>query len=143
MYDVLDICYYIIKYSNDKDYGVSNLKLQKLLYFIQVWFLINTHRPCFKEKIEAWSFGSVVPEAYKKFSQYACMNILLNHDDLELDPIISESDKYLINQVIDKFANYTATDLLNLILHQQPWLDAYYGDINTITNKMLLDYFAS
>lgn len=140
MYDVLDICYYIIKYSNDKDYGVSNLKLQKLLYFIQAWFLINTHRPCFKEKIEAWNFGSVVPEAYKEFSRYACMDIPFNHDDWVL---VSETDKQLINQVVDRFANYTATDLLNLIYHQQPWLDAYYGDTNIITNKMLLDYFAS
>lgn len=151
MYNVLDICYYIIKYSNDKDYGISNLKLQKLLYFIQAWFLVNAHRPCFKEKIEAWDFGSVVPEVYKEFSQYACMDILsvrryFNHGTWELesiDALICETDKYLINQVVDRFANYTATDLLNLIHHQKPWLDAYYGDTNIITNEMLLNYFAS
>ncbi len=28
---------YIIVYSNKKDYGVSNLKLQKLLYFVQAF----------------------------------------------------------------------------------------------------------
>ena len=69
MYNVLDICRYVIKYSNEKKYGVSNLKLQKLLYFIQAYFIIknNDNAPCFKEKIEAWNFGPVV--------QWLIMNI--------------------------------------------------------------------
>ena len=33
-YPVRDVSHYIIVYSNKKDYGVSNLKLQKLLYFV-------------------------------------------------------------------------------------------------------------
>lgn len=36
-YPVRDVSHYIIVYSNKKDYGVSNLKLQKLLYFVQVF----------------------------------------------------------------------------------------------------------
>ena len=38
MNNVLDVCRYIINYSNKKDYGISNLKLQKILYFIQAFF---------------------------------------------------------------------------------------------------------
>ena len=34
-YKVLDVCKYVIDYSNEKEYGISNLKLQKILYFIQ------------------------------------------------------------------------------------------------------------
>ena len=30
-YKVLDICRHIINYSNENDYGISNLKLQKVL----------------------------------------------------------------------------------------------------------------
>ncbi len=30
MYHVLDVCRYIINYSNENDYGISNLKLQKI-----------------------------------------------------------------------------------------------------------------
>lgn len=33
-YNVLDVCHYVIQYSNEHDYGISNLKLQKVLYFI-------------------------------------------------------------------------------------------------------------
>jgi len=33
-YKVLDVCRHVINYSNEHDYGISNLKLQKVLYFI-------------------------------------------------------------------------------------------------------------
>lgn len=46
-YPVRDVSHYIIVYSNERDYGVSNLKLQKLLYFVQVFFLINDFPPMF------------------------------------------------------------------------------------------------
>jgi uncharacterized phage-associated protein len=59
-YNVLDLCRHVINYSNDNDYGISNLKFQKARYFIQVYFLTNKkdRTPCFDEKIEAWSFGN-------------------------------------------------------------------------------------
>lgn len=40
-YDVLEICRHVINYSNEQDYGISNLKLQKVLYLIQAYFLID------------------------------------------------------------------------------------------------------
>lgn len=40
-YNALDVSQYVIKYSNEQDYGISNLKLQKILYFIQAYFLIE------------------------------------------------------------------------------------------------------
>ena len=51
-YNVLEICRHVINYSNEKDYGISNLKLQKVLYFIQAYFLISTPDRCFNEKIK-------------------------------------------------------------------------------------------
>ena len=65
MYKVLDICRHIINYSDEKGYGISNLKLQKVLYFIQAYFVCFTEKkePCFEENIEAWEFGPVVPVA--------------------------------------------------------------------------------
>ena len=74
-YNVLDICRHVINFSNDKDYGISNLKLQKVLYFIQAYFLISTNEKCFKERIEAWDFGPVVPEAYREYKQFGSGDI--------------------------------------------------------------------
>lgn len=43
MNKVLDFCRFIINYSNEQEYDISNLKLQKLLYFVQAYFLISIH----------------------------------------------------------------------------------------------------
>lgn len=85
MYNVLDVCRYVINYSNDKDYIISNLKLQKILYFIQAYFLINKNNACFKEIIEAWDFGPVIPKAYSEYKQYGGGHIPSISSYIEMD----------------------------------------------------------
>lgn len=82
-YDVLDVCRYVIGYCNANDYPISNLKLQKLLYFIQAYFLTQLGRPCFAEDIEAWDFGPVVPEAYHQYKQFGAGSIPYVFNDPE------------------------------------------------------------
>ena len=50
MYNVLDVAIYVINYAHDADCGesMSNLKLQKILYYIQAAFLVEKNRECFK-----------------------------------------------------------------------------------------------
>ncbi len=158
MYHVLDICRYVINYSNEQDYGISNLKLQKILYFIQAYFLTNTEKkdPCFSERIEAWDFGPVVPEAYQEYKQYGSSNIPMISSYLCFDQSdiwntqrirydekrIREPDKQLIQNVIHKFADYSATDLVTLTHNQAPWKDAYVPHMNNeITVEAIRNYF--
>lgn len=155
-YNVLDVSRYIINYSNKKDYGISNLKLQKVLYFVQAYFLIQTSHPCFKEKIEAWDFGPVVPVAYSEFKRFAGMDIptvksyivfdendIWNTKRIEFEEnCIDNEDKVLINKVVDKFSEYSATDMVELTQHQEPWMDAIVSNqSNEITNKSIFEYF--
>ena len=139
MYDVIDVCKYIINYSNKKSYGVSCLKLQKLLYFIQGYFMIIKDEPCFHERIEAWDFGPVVPLAYQKYKQYASTDI--PSVNFQNDSIFKE-DKTLIANMIDIFANHTATDLVTITHKQEPWKNVYSKyQINEITTDSLKEYF--
>lgn len=159
MYRVLDVCRYIINYSNREDYGVSNLKLQKLLYFIQVYFLMNSenHEPCFSEKIEAWDFGPVVPVAYHEYKQYGSTDIppVESYIDFDVDDpwsasmaeynedCILDEDKGLINAVITKLADFSATDLVTITHNQAPWKDAYVQyENNEITISSMRKYFS-
>lgn len=158
MYPVLDVCRFIIEYSNQCEYGVSNLKLQKLLYFEQAYFLTGTEdgRPCFSEKIEAWDFGPVVPDAYRQYKQYGSMDIptpdtyfdfdnnnIWDVERKKYDPVdIRDEDKNLMQTVIDGFARFSATDLVALTHRQAPWIDAYtpYKN-NEITQEAIKRYF--
>lgn len=160
IYNVLDVSRHIINYSEEKDYGVSNLKLQKLLYFVQAYFMLEKkdHVPCFHEKIEAWGFGPVVPEAYQEWAKYGSCDITLIESYMVIDKdniwnsyrvqyhddIIDEDDKKLIDRVIDRFADYTATDLVSLTLCQRPWMDTYVeGQNNEITTDAIRRYFSA
>ena len=45
MVPALFIANYIIEYSNEKGYSINNLKLQKLLYFVNVSNLVTNKEP--------------------------------------------------------------------------------------------------
>lgn len=158
MYNVLDICRYIINYSDDKGYGISNLKLQKVLYFIQAYFVSYTEKkePCFDAKIEAWEFGPVVPAAYHEYKQYGSndipridMVLQINFDNILKsrmvpfdDSIISNADKEIIDGLIEKFADYSATTLVSITHNQSPWINAYNKGKNSIISiESIREYY--
>ena len=61
MVDIMDLSEYIIYYSNTKNYGISCLKLQKILYLLQAEWLIT--RAC---KIEENSCVLLLCQEKKK-----------------------------------------------------------------------------
>jgi len=158
VYNALDVSRYVINYSNDKGYDISNLKLQKLLYFIQAYFLIKSkgERPCFDDRIEAWDFGPVVPSVYHEYKRYASMNIPASSYYYEVDDTniwniekkdidfnnITDDDKQLIENIVDSFSNYSASNLVQITHKQAPWQNAYQPHMNNeITVKGIWDYF--
>lgn len=93
MYNALELAKYIVtKCTNDKC-PISNLQLQKILYYIQKSFLSNGHL-AFSDDIEAWQFGPVVPNVYYHFCGYGAMPIDITYDtgisDSTIDKIIDE-----------------------------------------------------
>jgi uncharacterized phage-associated protein len=48
-----------------RDWSVTNLEANKLLYFTQMIALGETGRPLVKEKFQAWNLGPVLPEVYR------------------------------------------------------------------------------
>lgn len=122
MYSVLDVCKYVIYYSNKKNYAISNLRLQKILYFIQAYFLRIKKKPCFKEPMEAWDFGPVVPEAYHHYKVFGASEII-NYKDPCID--FAKSDKTIIEDVINLLSKYTTTQLVAMTHSQYPWKKNY------------------
>lgn len=151
MYNAINIARYIIKYSNEKEYRVSDLKLQKLLYLVQAYFLISLNKPAFFDKIEAWSFGPVVPTVYKKYNTYGANFIPtpkkeLNDDYsveiIDYERTLSKKSKKLIEKVVDHFKDYTATELIELTQKQKPYKQAYSPKtFNEITPENIKEYF--
>jgi len=76
---------------------MTAMKLQKLVYYCQAWHLVWEGRPMFRERIEAWASGPVVPELYEahrgKF-MVSFDDILLYCVDHHWDAIIEAYDRY-------------------------------------------------
>ena len=139
MYSVLDIAKYIIHYCKKHGYFISNLKLQKILYYVQAQFLVELGRPCFYEDIEAWDFGPVVPEAYHEYKYFGSSNII---DDPPEEIYVSTSERMLLDEIIEECNKYSASQLVEFTHNQSPWKDAYQKYYNNrISNDAIRSYF--
>jgi len=101
---------------------ISNLKLQKLLYYVQGFHLAIHNTPIFNEDICAWQFGPVVPEAYHHFKKYGAGHIEIGKDDFEKYYIdFSDAEKGLICDVWDAYGHYSAYILMEFTHNEPPY----------------------
>lgn len=157
IYDAMDVARHIINKSNADGCPLSNLKLQKVLYFIQADFLVNTkeHLPCFENRIEAWDFGPVIPDVYHEFKRYGSSWIptvetymdfsdgIWNSNRIEYrDNVITREDKERIDAMVDECRRYSATQLVKITHNQKPWKNAYRRGYNMeITIEAIKEYY--
>lgn len=142
MYNVIDVANYIILFCKKHGYSISNLKLQKLLYFVQAQFLVSTDKPCFNADIEAWDFGPVIPDAYHSFKYWGSSDI----PDIiaeGADRKIKLNDQRIMDSVLNQCASYSPSYLVELTHDQSPWKKAYNGMRNQIISlDSIKEYFS-
>ena len=123
---------------NKEREGVTNLKLQKILYLAQAYFLAKVGRPLFSDPIEAWEFGPVVPSVYRKFKENHSNPIIFEKDK----STISLEDKEMLKKIWEAFGGYSASRLVDITHAHKPWKDSYYGSPNKkISNKIIAEYY--
>lgn len=66
-YDPRAVANAVLDTAADFDFEISNLSLQKLLYFAHGLYLINTGKPLVGGFFEAWTNGPVHPVIYRAF----------------------------------------------------------------------------
>lgn len=98
-YDAMDIAKYIITKCTKDSKPISNLQLQKILYFIQRDYLKKVSYPLFTNNIEAWQFGPVVAEVYYAFCGMGSMKILGEYDT---QTNICAEDKIFVNNIVEQ-----------------------------------------
>lgn len=125
MYSANNVANYILCYYNRQDDWISNLKLQKILYFLQAAFLVVRDTPLFSDPIKAVDWGTMVDNVYHNYKIFGGGSIPILYEE-KYPYYIDSEDKPLIDAVLDKFSDYTSTDLLNIIHNQKPWKMAYY-----------------
>lgn len=114
---------YLIAASHQHGDPVSNLKLQKLLYYAQAWHLALFDRPLYEEPIQAWVHGPVVYPVYRQYKDWAWQPI---DQDPEI-PDLDQSTKDHLDEVMRTYGTMTAYALECLTHEEHPWLNARVG----------------
>jgi uncharacterized phage-associated protein len=140
-YSVIDIANKIFT-NTDMSQGetISNLKLQKLLYYLQGFFIAVYDKPLYKESIEAWQYGPVVREAYFHFKDFGPGSIMLKGDEeiIEFD----KNENELFNEVLEEYGQFSAIKLMNMTHDELPWKKTFTENPQgEISHDILKEYF--
>lgn len=152
-HDAMTIANYVIEYSNIKGYSIDNLRLQKMLYFLQCYFLTQKDDVLFSDSIKKWPYGPVVNEVYDNFKTYGPNPITspeksyvkigvegneysvsikeYNHKD------ITKEEKTIIEFVIESLKDLDTFLLVN-ITHKEPSWRKYKDKI--LAGERSLEY---
>ena len=123
MVSAQDVADYIIWSSHESGSFISNLKLQKLLYYIQAWHLAVFQRPLFPEKFQAWLRGPAIPEIYERYQGYRWRNI----DEEVKPPDLDARTVAFLEEVLKEYGPLDARRLEQLACQEDPWLAARGG----------------
>ncbi len=119
--------YFIVKGMEERDAGgefITHLKLQKLLYFAQAWFmaLFNGER-LFDESLEAWVHGPVCREVFDQLKGHGFKPIVRPYAQFVED----EETREFLDALWDEYAVFSAKKLEKMTHEDRPWVEARAG----------------
>jgi uncharacterized phage-associated protein len=135
----------VAKYILDHQGSISTWKLQKLAYYSQAWHLVWRETPLFKERIEAWANGPVVPALYS--SHRGQFNVSTwskgNAENL------TDEEKATVDRILDSYGKLSGQQLSILTHAEEPWRQARAGlapterSTNQISLESLVFYYGA
>lgn len=139
LFNTLDIANKII-INTDIDKGdiISNLKLQKMMYYLQGFNLAFFDEKLFEDGIEAWQYGPVVPSVYTYFKSYGKGAIILSEEIEEIE-LNNDEQKDMFRQVMNEYGKFSAIRLMEMTHNEIPWKST--GMRNIIDVKLMKKYF--
>jgi uncharacterized phage-associated protein len=136
-----DIAAYILRKKGE----MTAMKLQKLVYYSQAWSLVWDEEPIFKEPIQAWVNGPVIPSLYKLHKGKFKVN-----DWSEGDPDkLTAKQRETIDAVLDYYGSRPSQWLSDLTHREAPWVEARKGlapgdaSRREITHAALAEYYSN
>ncbi|MGN1230041.1 MAG: Panacea domain-containing protein [Prevotella sp.] len=130
-YDVNTVADYVIMSLNsDESFSLVNLKLQKLMYYIQAWSLGINKVAMIDARFEAWVHGPVCRKLYDRFSSTKSLYSVITKEDIRNKDAVKEidaADREFIDYILENFARYSGTQLETMTHSELPWIEARGG----------------
>ncbi|MGA2849374.1 MAG: type II toxin-antitoxin system antitoxin SocA domain-containing protein [Terracidiphilus sp.] len=112
--------YFVSLVDEEAGDSISNLKLQKLLYYAQGFHLAIYGNPLFPEKIKAWMHGPVVPQVWHEYKEFGSNPIPVTKVNLNDYP---DETRELLDEVYTVYGQFTASKLRDMTHQEPPWKD--------------------
>ena len=119
----IDIAHWFINKAKDVASGVcdllTQLKLQKLLFFAQAISLKQNNRTLFSEQILRWDYGPVVNSVYQEYKEWG-ENPITEAPSVSFD----KATERILEITYRRYGIYTAGHLVDLTHNEKSWKDA-------------------
>jgi uncharacterized phage-associated protein len=127
-YPAQTIAKWFIAWAEAEDEELSNLKLQKLLYYAQGHHLATRHQRLFTDGIQAWSHGPVVPDVYHEYKDFKNASIKLPDTDPFTWEDVDSATADFLSQVWNTYGGFSAGRLRNMTHEESPWKSHWTPD---------------
>lgn len=123
MYEARKIANFLLQEFDSRDHALTNMKINKLLYFIQGWGYARLNRKIIRNHFVAWEYGPVVRSVFDAFKHFGSEPItepakFLNYETGYLEFIacdtIDEESLRLIRKVIPYYIVKSTSELVRL-----------------------------
>ena len=119
----IEISKYIIRFFQKREDPITNLKLQKLLYYVQGWYLGLYEEELFSKDFQAWINGPVVPEVFQQYKDNRWNPIVNEVEEVK----ISDDIKKHVDEVLEVYGGDTGWALEMRTRRETPWINARGG----------------
>lgn len=143
MVNVSDVANFLVLSSKPEEEDfMTNLRVNKLLYFIQGCYLSRKNEPLFEENFEAWKLGPVIPSIYNRYKVYG--NNPITKESVTEDIELPRDVMMVITDVLREYGKYTTRKLV-AITHESntSWSKVFVeGQNNEISRDLIKDEFS-
>ena len=155
-YPAAAIANYLLDRADAAGQTLTQINIQKLVYFAHGWHLGIQGAPLIEEPIEAWQYGPVVRRLYDAFKRFGSQRIETRAVDLQvnaknqvfsLTPRLPATDTFtrsFVDAIFEKYGSLAPFRLVELThVEGSPWEKARRTGANVILNSDIQTYFAS
>jgi uncharacterized phage-associated protein len=131
--------YFLCLQDEDAEDYVSNLKLQKLCYYGQGFYLALNNSRLFNNDILAWQHGPVIEDLYRKYKEFGSKKLPVS-DGFFIESLTRDI-RDLLEEIYQKYGQYSAWRLRDMTHSESPWLNAVHSNSNIISDKDMISFF--
>jgi len=154
-HDVRGVANFVLDLAQDEEFTLSNLSVNKVVFFLHPHFLVQFGKPLVSAKVEAWNYGPVFRELYREFKSFEdqaitgrAYRISADSGNRELCTYeFSDAERSFLEQIARKYIHLSPRQLIAMSHEKNgPW-DQVWNHVTrtnasmSISNEIIKDWY--